>query len=144
MSTGQTPYILVYGTEAVLRTEVMMPTARYRLLTTDMNNTELAHKKDIIDELQEMVKIRLVSYQQRVANTFNKYVHVRAFHVGDLVLRKTFQNTVDLTAGIFADNWEGPYFIDAVIGRGAYQLLSMDDIPLPRSWNALHLKLYHM
>ncbi|XP_017224963.1 uncharacterized protein LOC108201178 [Daucus carota subsp. sativus] len=34
-STGQTPFSLVYGTEAVLPTEVMMPTARYGLVTGD-------------------------------------------------------------------------------------------------------------
>ncbi|XP_074327250.1 uncharacterized protein LOC141665168 [Apium graveolens] len=119
-SAGQMLYNLVYGTKAVLPTEIMIPTARYRLLMTDMNNMELAHDKDIVDELQEMAKVRLVSYQQRVANTFNKHVHVRAFRVGDLVLRKTFQNTVDATAGKFADTWEGPYFIDVVVGHGAY------------------------
>ncbi|XP_074342417.1 uncharacterized protein LOC141679964 [Apium graveolens] len=50
-STSQMPYILVYGTEAVLPTEVMIPTARYRLSTTDMNDAELAHDKDTVDEL---------------------------------------------------------------------------------------------
>ncbi|XP_074356733.1 uncharacterized protein LOC141696499 [Apium graveolens] len=89
-STGQTPYSLVNGTEVVLPTEIMMPTVRYGLLTTEMNSKELAHDVDTVDELREMAIIRLVSYQQRVANTYNKHVHVRAFRVGDFVLRKTF------------------------------------------------------
>ncbi|XP_074336302.1 uncharacterized protein LOC141673450 [Apium graveolens] len=92
MSTGQTPYSLNYGTEAVLPTEVMIPTERYGLMMSDMNNTELSHDKDTVDEL------------------------------------KTFQNTMDVMAGKFANTWEGPYFIDAVIGRGAYQLSRMDGI----------------
>lgn len=79
MSTSQIPFSLVYRTEAVLPTEVMMSTARYRLLTPDTNRHELVHDMDTIDELQEMVKIRMVSYQQRIANTYNKHVHVRAF-----------------------------------------------------------------
>ncbi|XP_074376925.1 uncharacterized protein LOC141718439 [Apium graveolens] len=143
-SIGQTPYSLIFGTEVVLPNEVMMPTTRYGLLTIDMNNTELAHDKDTVDERQEMEKIRLVSYRQRVANTYNKHVHVRAFRVCDLVLRETFQNTVDAMAGKFVDTWEGPYFVDVVIGRGPNQLSSMDDTPVPRRWNTLHLKLYHM
>ncbi|XP_074337317.1 uncharacterized protein LOC141674509 [Apium graveolens] len=126
-STRQTPYKLVYDTEAILSTEVMMPTARYGLLTTDMNNTELAHDKDTMDELREKAKNFLASYQQRVANTYKKLVHIRTFRVGDMVLRKTFQNTVDVMAGKYADTWKGSYFIDAVTGRGTYRLSSMDD-----------------
>ncbi|XP_074336604.1 uncharacterized protein LOC141673761 [Apium graveolens] len=120
-STGQTPSSLVYGTEAVLPTEVIIPTTRYGLLTSDVNNTELSHDKDTVDELREMAKNRLISYQQRVDNTYNKHVHIRTF-LGDMVLRKTFQNTMDVTTGKFADTWEGPYFIDVVVGRGAYRL----------------------
>ncbi|XP_074346766.1 uncharacterized protein LOC141685570 [Apium graveolens] len=142
--TEQTSHSLVYGTKVLLPTEIMMPTARYGLLTTNMNNIELAHDQDTVNELREMARIRMDSYQQRVANTYNKHIHVRAFHVGDLMLRKTFQNTMDAMAGKFADTWEGPYFIDAVIGREAYRLSSMDDTQVPRSWKALHLKLYHV
>ncbi|XP_074342192.1 uncharacterized protein LOC141679647 [Apium graveolens] len=132
MSTGQIPYSLVYGTEAVLPTEVMVPMARYGLLTNDVNNAELSHDKDTVDELREMAKIRVASYQQRIANVYNKHVHIRIFHVGDMVLRKTFQNTIDATAGKFADTWEGPYLIDAVVGRGAYRLSTVDGMQVPR------------
>lgn len=86
----------------------------------------------------------MMSYQQRVGNSYNKHVHVRTFRVGDLVIRKVFQNTMDVTAGKFADTWERPYLIDAVVGRGAYQLSTLDGTQVPRSWNSLHLKYYHM
>ncbi|XP_074323867.1 uncharacterized protein LOC141660782 [Apium graveolens] len=49
--TGQTHYSLVYGTEVVLPTEVIMPTARYVLFTSDMNDKELAHDIDTVDEI---------------------------------------------------------------------------------------------
>ncbi|XP_074356234.1 uncharacterized protein LOC141695907 [Apium graveolens] len=126
VTSKETPYSLVYGTKAVFPTEVMMPTARYGLLTSDMNNKELSHDKDTMDKLWKMAKISLVSYQQRVANTYNKHVHIRTFRVGNIVLRKTFQNTVDVTAGKFADTWEGPYFIDDIVGHGDYRLSNMD------------------
>nr|XP_017245120.1 PREDICTED: uncharacterized protein LOC108216789 [Daucus carota subsp. sativus] len=144
ISTGQTPFSLVYGTEAVIPTEVMMPTARYGLLSQEANATELIHDLDTVDELREMTKIRLAAYQQQVAKSYNKHVHVRAFKVGDMVLRKTFQNTTDPTAGKFADTWEGPYLIDAIVGQGAYRLSTLGGEQIPRSWNALHLKSYHV
>ncbi|XP_017256033.2 uncharacterized protein LOC135147082 [Daucus carota subsp. sativus] len=143
-STGQTPFSLVYGAEAVLPTEVLTPTARYGLLTPTTNQLEMAHDIDTVDELRQTAKIRMASYQQKVARSYNKHVHVRLFRVGDMVLRKTFQNTTDPAAGKFADTWEGPYLIDAVVGKGAYQLSTLDGKQVPRTWNALHLKFYHV
>ena len=121
-----------------------MPTARYGLQTPEDNQDALVHDVDTVDELREMAKARLESYRQRVANSYNKHVRVRSFAVGDMVLRKVFQNTMDSTAGKFADTWEGPYLIDAVVGRGAYQLSTMDGSQVPRSWNAFHLRAYHV
>ena len=143
-STGQTPFSLVYGAEAVLPTEIITPTARYGLLTPATNQVEMAHDIDTVDELRQTAKLRMASYQQRIARSYNKHVHIRLFRVGDMVLRKTFQNTTDPTAGKFADTWEGPYFIDAVVGKGAYQLSTLDGRQIPRTWNALHLKFYHV
>lgn len=97
-----------------------MPTARFGLLTHETNEHELAHNVNTVDKLREMAKIRMTSYQQRIANTYNKHVHIMTFRVDDLVLRKTFQNTIDLTAGKFFDTWERPYLLDTVVGRGAY------------------------
>lgn len=142
--TGQTPYSLVHGTEAVFLTEIMMPTTRYGPLTDETNEQALSHDVDTIDEMREAEKMRMTAYQRKVANSYNRNVHIRTFRVGDMVLRKVFQKTLDMTAGKFADNWEGPYLIDAVVGRGAYQLSTLDGTQIPRSWNALHLKLYHM
>ena len=133
-----------YHLSAVLPTEVVMPTARYGLLTQDTNLAELNHDLDTVDEVREAAKLRLAAYHQQVARSYNKHVHVRMFKVGDMVLRKTFQNTTDPTAGKFADTWEGPYLIDAVVGNGAYRLSTIEGTQIPRSWNALHLKPYHV
>ncbi|XP_074336896.1 uncharacterized protein LOC141674068 [Apium graveolens] len=59
--TGHMPYSLVYETEVVLPTEIIIPTIRYGLLRTDMNSTELAHDIEIVVELREMEKVRMVS-----------------------------------------------------------------------------------
>ena len=61
-STGQTLFSLVYGTEDVLPTEVMMPTARYGLQMPENNQDALVHDIDTVDELKEMAKVRLESY----------------------------------------------------------------------------------
>ncbi|XP_074323239.1 uncharacterized protein LOC141660175 [Apium graveolens] len=136
-STWQTPYSLVYGTKAVLSNEVVMPTIRYRLSTYDANKHKMIHDIDTIDESREMTKIRMAIYQQKVTKSYTKNVHVRTFQVGDMVLRKVFQNTMDMSVGKFIEKWEGPYLIVVVVGRGAYQLSTMDGVQIPRSWNTL-------
>ncbi|XP_074336822.1 uncharacterized protein LOC141673995 [Apium graveolens] len=129
---GQTPSSLVYGTEAVLSTEVMMPTIRYGLSTYNANKHEMMHDIDTINESREMEKIRMAIYQQKVAKSYNKNVHVRTLQVGDMVLRKVFQNMMDMLVGKFVETWEGPYLIVAVVGCGAYQLSTMDGVQIPR------------
>ena len=65
------------------------------------------------------------------------------FQLGDLVLRKLFENTTDPTAGKFQPNWEGPYLVTQAGESGAYALDKLDGTPVPRMWNATHLKRYY-
>ena len=142
-ATGHTPFSLVYGCEAVLPVEVSLPTARYGLTTEESSISNLLHHLDTVDELRDEASIRLAAYKQGVARSYNKRVNSRAFQVGDWVLRKVFQNTQELNAGNLGANWEGPYQITKIVGQGAYELESHDGKTVPRSWNAMNLKLYH-
>ena len=54
-------------------------------------------------------------------------------------VRKTLQNTTYPRDGKLAPQWEGPYRIAEVVGQGAYQLRSIDEQDVRRSWNAMHL-----
>jgi len=142
-STGQTPFSLVYGCEAVIPVEVALPTARYGLNTPEANIQEVADVLDLVQGLREQASIRMASYQQAVARSYNQNVRIRAFQVGDLVIRKVLQNTKDHSAGKLAPTWEGPYLIDQVVGQGAYRLVTLDGKYIPRSWNIQNLKHYH-
>ncbi|XP_057252250.1 uncharacterized protein LOC130592103 [Beta vulgaris subsp. vulgaris] len=142
-ATGQTPFSLVYGCEAVLPPEVRIPTSRYGLLTPDRNDEELSHDIVTSEELREAALVRMASQQQIVARSFNKNVKAKTFNVGDWVLREVFQNTKEVNAGKLAPAWEGPYKIQKVVGNGAYRLCAKDGKLIPRSWNAVHLKRYH-
>ena len=65
------------------------------------------------------------------------------FQPRDLVLRRVFENTTDPIAGKFQPNWEGPYLIIRAGESGAYALDKLDGTPVPRMWNATHLKRYY-
>ncbi|XP_074300444.1 uncharacterized protein LOC141631706 [Silene latifolia] len=100
---------MVFGAEAVIPSEVRVPTHRYGCLTEERNQVEMASSLDTVDELRTSAQIRMASYRQTVARSYNKNVKIRTLQVGDLVLRKVFQNTKNRQAGKFAYNWEGPY-----------------------------------
>ncbi|XP_076922739.1 uncharacterized protein LOC143584608 [Bidens hawaiensis] len=141
-ATGQTPFSLVFGSEAVISKEMVIPMARSTFRDTEENNEALLQDLDIIDEFIYKAKIRMATHQQRIAKSYNKNLRIRRFQVGDLVLRKTFQNTINPTDEKLAPKWEGPYLIDSEAGKGAYWLANMEGEILPRSWNAVHLKAY--
>ncbi|XP_057803119.1 uncharacterized protein LOC131018411 [Salvia miltiorrhiza] len=142
-STGETPFSLAYGMEAVIPTESEVPTARYELTTDNENQEAMCHELDLLDEKRNTANIRLASYQQSIARHYNKHICTRTFKPGDWVFRKVFQNTKEIGAGKLAPNWEGPYLITKVVGHGAYRLQSTDGRDINNSWNAIHLKQYH-
>ena len=119
-----------------------MPTIRTNI--PEQGNADLMIKDlDTVDELRELAAIRIVSYQRRLANSYNKRVKPQTFQPGDLVLRKVFENTTDPTAGKFQPNWEGPYLVTRAGESRAYALDKLDGTPVPRMWNATHLKRYY-
>ena len=95
------------------------------------------------DELREAIAVCITSYQQKLINLYNKHVKSHAFRAKDLVLRRVFESTVDLAADKFQPNWEGPNMIVRVGPAGSYALNKLDRTPVPRMWNAIHLKRYY-
>ena len=98
---------------------------------------------DKVDELRESTAVRIASYQRRLENSYNKRVKAPMFQSGDLVLRKVFENTIDLVAGKFQPNWEGPYLVTRADEFGSYALDKLDGTPMPIMWNSIHLKRYY-
>ena len=141
-ATGQTPFSLVFGAEAVIPTEMTIPTVRSTLSDPEQNPEALCQELDTIDEKRDAARLRMAAYQQRISRAYNKNIRTRRFKVGDWVLRKAFQNTTNPVDGKLAPKWEGPYEVESEAGKGAYRLKNMEGDMLPRSWNAIHLKLY--
>ena len=117
VATSQTPYPLVFGTEAMIPIKVVIPIARYLLQNQEDNSRILAQDLDTTDELSDISKIRVAAHQQRITRAYNKIIRIRRFQVGDLVLRKTFQNTKDPGATKLDPKSEGPYLIDVEAGN---------------------------
>ena len=98
---------------------------------------------DMADELREAAAVRIALYHHRLENLYNRCVKPRMFQPRDLVLRKVFENTSDLSVGKFQPNWEGPYIVKQAEESESYALDKLDGTPVPRMWNIMHLKRYY-
>ncbi|KAK0578135.1 hypothetical protein LWI29_005686 [Acer saccharum] len=108
-STGETPYSMAYGAEAVIPVETSFSLPRVQLFQPELNIDMLKCGLDELEERRERAQIRNTAYQQRVARYYNSHVRERRFALGDLVLKRVNPGTRDKAAGSLADKWEGPY-----------------------------------
>ena len=129
-STGETPFSLTYGPEAVIPTEVSLCNARVARFDLAQNSDLMMERLDWLEECREAATIRLAEYQQKLAQRYNRDVKGREFSAGELVLRKVMGDIRDVAAGKLAQTWEGPYRITTI--AGAYYLEDLDERPLPR------------
>ena len=125
--------------EAVIPVQSSFPTLRTQHFSHLENDASLAADKDLAEERRELAKIKLAAYQQEIARGFNRNVRTRTF-VPELVLRKVLLKSKKQK---LMPNWEGPYRIVKVAGKGTYKLEEMDGTPISKPWNALNLRKYY-
>ncbi|XP_013601115.1 PREDICTED: uncharacterized protein LOC106308502 [Brassica oleracea var. oleracea] len=128
-ATKATPFSMAYGGEA------MAP--------ADVNVTGLRHSKMPIEERRDQALLRIQNYQHQIESYYNKKVKSRPLELGNLFLRKVFENTKEWKAGKLGANWEGPYKITEIVKRGVYHLETSIGETVPRAWNSKHLRLFH-
>jgi hypothetical protein len=141
-STGETPFVLAFGVEAVIPLEIGMLTIRTTEFVVETNEENLRKDLDLLEERRDLAMVRLASYQQRIKREHDKNIKPRVFRVGELVLRKVMANTRKSNDGKLEPNWEGPYKVLSLAGHGAYRLEDMDGKPIPRPWNTCNLRKY--
>ncbi|GER45670.1 pol polyprotein [Striga asiatica] len=139
-STGETQFSLVYGMEAVILVEVGLNSERVSTYTEEGNVELRMEALDLVDKLRDQARLRTTVYKQRMKAAHDKLIRARCFQVGDLVWR---QADALKHVGKLEPNWKGPYTVDRVFARGAYELRDAAGRLLPRPWNISHLKKYY-
>ncbi|XP_057758224.1 uncharacterized protein LOC130978235 [Arachis stenosperma] len=142
-TTKETPFRLVYGSDAMIPVEISQSSLRTEL--ADLTTQDIARQTelDLIEELRSSAAIKHLAMQQHIARRYNQRLQPRSFQIHDLVLRKTEQARKPPAHGKLAANWEGPYRVTKVIGNGAYRLQTLEGKDLPNTWNVSSLKLYY-
>ena len=141
--TGETPFRLTYGSQAVIPIEVGIISYRVHNHDENRNDEAMQLQLDLMDELRTTAKQRLARYQNRMAQYYNSRVRHKDFQVGDLVLRKVMGAARDPTQGKLSPNWEGPYRVTSWQRKGTYHLETLEGQKLPHPWNTEHLRKYY-
>ncbi|XP_058223096.1 uncharacterized protein LOC131332814 [Rhododendron vialii] len=118
-STGQTPFSMAFGMEAVIPLESKFPTLKTETFNPKTNDDAMAQELILAEEKCDDARLHLTEYQQQVAKGYNRSVRVKKFKPDDLVWRKVVQASKKTK---FKPNWEGPFRIVKIVGEGAYNL----------------------
>jgi hypothetical protein len=122
-TTGQTPYFLVYGSKAILPTDVV-----WELLAVEQYDEGISedNRRVDIDGLEEACCAALVQsarYLERIRRYHDRNIKEHSINVGDLVLYR-IQNTEGLHK--LSSPWEGPFSIAKDTGPGSYHLQTLE------------------
>nr|KYP52363.1 Retrovirus-related Pol polyprotein from transposon 17.6 [Cajanus cajan] len=139
-STHETPFRLVYETDAVIPIEIGEPSFRVTSFSEEGSEEGRRADLDILGEIQGTAHIQEAAAKSRAVKKYNSRVLPRSFKQGDLVLKKAQPHQI---SNKLSPRWIGPYRILQVVGNGAYKLQTLDGGAIPRTWNATNLRFYY-
>lgn len=87
-ATGESPFNLTYGTDAMLPVEVGEATIQRQLTDMEQNEDHLRSHLDVLQERREAIVVRVEAKKRLVASRYYTKVRPRQFIEGDLVWRK--------------------------------------------------------
>ncbi|XP_073120901.1 uncharacterized protein [Henckelia pumila] len=86
-ATQESPFSLVYGSEAILPVEIGQPSARIKAYE-DTDEGARAQELDLIEERREKAARRMEAYRARVMRSYNQKVRPREFQEEEFVLKR--------------------------------------------------------
>jgi hypothetical protein len=86
-ATGQSPFFLVYGSEAILPANMMWKTPRLEMFEEGEADIARHLELDSAKEIRYNVLFQSARYLQGVCHYHDRNVQQRSFNVGDMVLR---------------------------------------------------------
>ena len=127
MLTRQTPFRIVYGVEAAMPMEYIVPSLRIATLMGMTNHRTLEERLAQLVELEE--ERFLAGFHQQVQKQRGKAWHdqqikLHTFKVNDLVL--LYGSKFVKFLGKFRMHWLGPYVIKEITNGGAMQLVKLN------------------
>ncbi|XP_011076538.1 uncharacterized protein LOC105160758 [Sesamum indicum] len=122
-ATGETPFCLVYGSEAIIPAEIGEETARVTQYEAEGNSQERSFDLTVIEEGRDRAYVKILRYKSMMTRNYNRRVRPRSFPVGDLVLKKV---EVSKHVGKLDPTWEDPYKVVEIRRKGTYILQDLE------------------
>jgi hypothetical protein len=130
--TGQSPYFLVYGSEAILPADVIWDSPAVEQCDEGISEDSRRVDIDGLEEARCAALVQSARYLEGIRRYHDRNVKERSFNVGDLILRR-IQNTEGLHK--ISSPWEGPFIVAKVTGPGSYRLQTLEGDDVSNSWN---------
>ena len=124
-SIGTTPFNMVFGLDAILPMEFLIPTLRVAKELKWTTGHELSER---LDELEKLDETRLAAIHGMYAlkrqqkKYHDSHISTKEFKLGDLVLLFTLKQFVSK----FTKQGRGPYVISGLSSSGAVKLSTLD------------------
>ena len=94
-----------------------------------------------LDEKRLEALDNIVLEKKKIARLYDKRTKGRSYGEGDLVWKAVLPLDAPGRPK-FSPRWEGPFVIDRILGKGAYQLMSLEGETHPNPINGRYLKKY--
>ncbi|KAL0320077.1 UNVERIFIED_CONTAM: hypothetical protein Sradi_5269200 [Sesamum radiatum] len=88
IATGETPFYLVYGSEAIIPVEIGAESAKVKLYDQAKNAEQREADMIFLQEKRELAYAKLLRYKKQAEKRYNKKVKPITFQVGDLVFEE--------------------------------------------------------
>jgi hypothetical protein len=139
-ATEFTLFFLVYGTEAVLPTDLEYGSLKVKGYDENTNQQGREDSLDQIDEARDVAMMHSARYQQALRRYQAQKIRRRDFNEGDLVLRLRQDNR---GRHKLSPPWEGPYVIVKVLKPGTYKLANEEGEEPTNAWNIQQLRHFY-
>ena len=148
ISTGYTPFFMVYGAGAVLPSDICHDSPRVVAYVEPDNEIARHDALDMLDEEHDLAAARSAICQQDLCRCHSRRVKTWTFQEGDLVLR-LIQDQTDMHK--LSPPWEGPFVVSKNLNNGSYYLINVRDHKDSRTseeetrrpWNIANLRPYY-
>jgi hypothetical protein len=139
-ATGQTPFFLVYSSEAILPADIMRKSPRVEMYNEGEAEEARQLELDSVKEARCTALVQSARYLQGIRCYHDRNVKERSFSIGNLVLRR-----IQDESGLHKLNlrWEGPFIVKQITRLGSSRLQYPEGQDVPNSWNVHNLRKFY-
>eukprot|EP00253_Pinus_taeda_P029683 PITA_29683 len=146
VASGNSPYFIVYGQEAILPPNITLPSLQLSQASRGTPSTLLQKRINQLvrlEELRDKARNKFRNHQMIVKRWFDRHrAGDKDYQVGELVLKWDKLNEPKGKHTKFQHLWLGLFHVEEKIGQGTYKLKNLQGETKKLPVNGQHLKRY--